>query len=239
MVLAAWELLARVIAPASGAMPPLEKIAAAWIELWRTGGLAGDIRTTLGRVALGGGLGLAVALPLGSLIGLNRSVRLMFTGPVEYLRTLPAYATVYVFVALSSFDGGLLWLVGWGTGGVALAHCCYAMAHVPRQRVLFYRLIGAPTAFLWRQIWWRELLRVWVDSTRVAYPVALALAVVGELLIYGAAGHGLGGRLQGGLDAVQYPAAYAIIGTLGIFGVAGSVVLGALGIALRRRVRGV
>lgn len=31
-----------------------------------------------------------------------------------------------------------------------------------------YRLIGAPTAFLWRQIWWRELLRVWVDSARWA-----------------------------------------------------------------------
>jgi ABC-type nitrate/sulfonate/bicarbonate transport system permease component len=228
-----WEIGARGLAPASGALPPLSDIARAWVRLAQSGNLGVDVLATLRTLVSGAGAALVVSLPLGSLIGLNRAVRSMLAGPMEFLRTLPAYALIFVFISVFSLAGGLRAVVAWGTAGIALSHCAYAVAHLPRNRVLFYTLIGAPRAFLWRQIWLRALLVVWVDAVRIVFPVSLALTVVGELLIYGTSGHGLGGRLQVGLDTSKYAEAYAVVGTLGSLGVIGAGLLELVARSLR------
>ncbi|MET8005172.1 ABC transporter permease [Nonomuraea glycinis] len=100
LLAAVWEILPRLEVVDPTFLPPLSEVLLAWAELLRSGELADHAGASLARSLAGFGLAIALAVPLGLLIGWYRPVA-QFLGPVlELFRNTAALALLPVFVLI-------------------------------------------------------------------------------------------------------------------------------------------
>lgn len=98
VVLAVWEVFARSGFFSTALTPPLETIAVQLYMLLLDGTLAKNALFTLGRVLLGLGIGCAIGIPLGMLMGRVRAVERFFLPLVSALMPIPSLAWVPLFI---------------------------------------------------------------------------------------------------------------------------------------------
>lgn len=79
-------------------LPPPGAVVAVLIELWRSGDLWPNITATLGRVASGFVLGVAVATALGAATGHFDTARRVIDPTIQALRAIPSIAWVPLFI---------------------------------------------------------------------------------------------------------------------------------------------
>ncbi|MFL5270792.1 MAG: ABC transporter permease [Anaeromyxobacteraceae bacterium] len=101
IVLAAWEIAARLDLVPANWLPAPTVVLATLAGLARGGELAGHIAATLARVAVGFGLGAAAGTVLGALTGHDRRAHRLLDPTVQALRAIPSMAWAPLF---------LLWL---------------------------------------------------------------------------------------------------------------------------------
>lgn len=111
LLLALWEVLARVGVLPPNLLPAPSRVLATIVELARTGELWPHLGLTLGRVALGFGLGAALGTGLGALTGYLPLVRRLLDPLLQGLRNIPSLAWVPLFI---------LWLGIYETSKVVL-----------------------------------------------------------------------------------------------------------------------
>lgn len=104
-----WALVSRRVNPLF--LPSPAATWAAALELWTDGTLISSVLASAGRILLGWGLGLAVGIPLGIVMGQIRSVRLLLDPYIEFFRFIPPIA----FVTLA-----IIWLGPGEASKVAL-----------------------------------------------------------------------------------------------------------------------
>ncbi|NRQ39232.1 ABC transporter permease [Nonomuraea sp. NN258] len=100
LLLAAWEALPRLGVVDPVFVPPLSQDLAAWADLLVSGQLAEHLGASLGRSAAGFGLAVALAIPLGLLIGWYRPVADLLTPLLELFRNTSAVALLPVFTLI-------------------------------------------------------------------------------------------------------------------------------------------
>ncbi len=98
LLLGAWEVLARVGALPPNLLPAPTKVLATIGVLARTGELWQHLGITLGRVALGFGLGGALGTVLGALTGYLPLMRRLLDPLLQGLRNIPSLAWVPLFI---------------------------------------------------------------------------------------------------------------------------------------------
>ncbi|MEU4420163.1 ABC transporter permease [Actinoplanes sp. NPDC024001] len=96
----AWEILPRVGAVDAVFLPPLSEVLVAWWDLLASGELWSHTSASLGRSAAGFGLAIAVAVPLGLLIGWYTPVANLLNPLLEVFRNTAALAILPVFVLI-------------------------------------------------------------------------------------------------------------------------------------------
>jgi len=94
LALAAWAILPMVIDYPSYMLPPLPDVWGHFQEIISDGTLAGHIVSSLGRLALGFGLGAGIAVPLGIAIALNRHVADSLKPLLTFLQSIAGIAWV-------------------------------------------------------------------------------------------------------------------------------------------------
>lgn len=221
-VVALWQLVT-VLAPSPFFPPPLA--IAANLGKLLFGGPAvftpvfyGDFLTTVGRMVVGFLIGAVWGVVVGTAMGLNRAARETVTPIVEFLRSIPATATLPLFIILlgggddmrvAFIAYGVSWfvLINTASGVGSIASTMLDMGRVfkisPARRLFSIILPGAmPKIFA---------------GLRIASTAALLLAIVSEFML---ASNGIGflliqaqGRFQL-LDMWSWMLALAVLGLL-------------------------
>ncbi len=212
----AWEAAARLHLVSTAALPPLTDVAAAWIELARSGELASNTADSLYRA----GVGLALAVVVGAALGIAmaswRGVDLMAGPLVELFYPMPKSALIPVTA---------LWL-GFGDGSKILLIFLGCM--LPVTLGAYNGARGADRVLMWsaRSMGAGRLRTIWdvvvpsalpemCNGVRTALALSFILLVSSELIV---ARQGLG-YLIGSLGANgSYEAMFAVVLTVAMLG---------------------
>jgi NitT/TauT family transport system permease protein len=97
---AAWEILPRLQVVDATFLPPLSEVLAAWWQLAASGQLLEHVQASLVRSVSGFGLAIAVAIPLGLVIGWYKPVATLLNPLLELFRNTAALALLPVFVLI-------------------------------------------------------------------------------------------------------------------------------------------
>ncbi|GIE89888.1 ABC transporter permease [Actinoplanes regularis] len=100
LLAAVWETLPRLGVVDSTFLPPLSEVLVAWWDLLRSGELLEHTQASLTRSLAGFGLAIAVAIPLGLLIGWYQPVANLLSPLLEVFRNTAALAILPVFVLI-------------------------------------------------------------------------------------------------------------------------------------------
>jgi NitT/TauT family transport system permease protein len=218
IVMIAWEAIARLNLVDTLALPPLSKVAAAWLGLMRDGELIDNGTSSLYR----GGAGLLLAVLIGGTLGMIMArfrILDMFINPlVELFYPLPKSALIPVTV---------LWL-GFGDGSKILLIFLGCM--IPVTIGAYNGARGSDHALVWsaRSMGASNLRMIWdvvlpsalpelLNGIRTALALAFILLVSSELIV---SQKGFG-YLIGYLGSTgSYEGMYAVVLTVALLGFA-------------------
>src|SRR3954453_2845439 len=101
-----WEAAARLELVSSSALPPLSDVAVSWIDLIKTGELAGNAGASLYRGAAGLALAIVVGAALGIGMAWSKPINALLSPLVEIFYPLPKSALIPVTVIWLGFGNG-------------------------------------------------------------------------------------------------------------------------------------
>jgi sulfonate transport system permease protein len=218
-----WQIIAdmKVLSPAF--FPGPDRIWKAFTRAAASGDLAPRVYATVWRMLVGWALASVAGVLLGSLIGSSPRLRRLLGPMLEFLRPLPASATIPIFIVLLGLSNamvltvvafGALWpmLLGTVHGFEAVEPRLYEVARV---------LHLSKAAVIWK-IALPSALPDILSGLRLSLTVALILTVVCEMLI---GVDGLGSWTLISARAFRSPDLYAGVFLLGIIGYLGASIL--------------
>lgn len=209
-----WELVACLH---SELVPHVTNVANAGKQLILNSNIKLDFYKTLIRTISAFLLAVAFGVPMGLIIGSIRPFRLMFSGSVDFLRSIPAFVLLPLFLVLfKSGNMSRVAMAAFGSGLVIIANTAFGAAHVKRSRIEVARIYGASPSFILFHVIARELLPQVLDGMRLAISLSLVLTIVGEIML--GATYGLGTRVNDNLSAFDLDKMYALIIIIGILG---------------------
>jgi NitT/TauT family transport system permease protein len=234
IIVLAWEASSRLNLVSSLALPPPSDVAAAWIELMRSGELASNAAASLWRA----GAGLALAVVVGGALGIGmasyRPLNLMLGPLVELFYPMPKSALIPVTVLWLGFgDGSKILLIFLGCMLPVTIGAYNGARGTDRLLTWSARSMGASRL---RTIWdvvVPSALPEMLNGVRTALALSFILLVSSELI---AARQGLG-YLIGALGANgSYEAMFAVVLTVASLGfIADRVYLAVVRRAMRWR----
>lgn len=199
------------------ALPSPVATAEAAYEMLSSGMLTSDAWESVRRVAIGFGLSLAVAIPLGLAMGTFRSVRALFEPAISLIRYAPATAfTLLVIIWFGIGEQPKIALVFIGTVFFNTLMTANVVWSVPAELIKVSQTLGAGGGSLFRKVILPYALPGIIDTARINLAAAWNLIVVAELI---AADSGLGVRIvraQKFLNTDQIFVAIVVIGLLGL-----------------------
>ena len=198
-------------------IPHLTSVASAVVALLQESSTHKDILWTLRRIAIAFIAAVGLGIPLGILIGSSRRLRLSFTGPIDFMRSLPAFVLLPAFLVL--FSGGetaRIAMAAFGAGIVILANTILGVAHIRQTRIEVARLYGASKAFILMGVVGPQVLPQAGDGCLVGLSLTTILVIVSEIML--GATFGLGTRVNDSLASFELPRMYALIAIIGGLG---------------------
>lgn len=201
VVVAASEALGRAGIVTRDDLPPASTILARAAELAVDGDFLTDVRTTLTAWALGMLIAIAVAVPLGLLLGTLPLVGKATTTVIEFLRPIPSVALIpLVAMMLGSGLQTRLTVIVYASVWPVLFNTVYGLRDVDPVAKETLRAFGfGRLAVLWR-VAIPATAPFIATGIRMSAAVALILAVTAE--IFGGFGDGIGIFIA---DASSYP----------------------------------
>ena len=213
-----WELASRTGVVDSTNLPPATVVLATFgVNATLTGTWVALGQTVLSW-ALGMLLALALAAPLGVVIGLSPFLTRATRSTVEFLRPIPSVGLIPLAVlALAVPLQQSLLIITYGAFWQIFIQVLYGVADVDSVAMSTARSYG----FTWwqrvRDVVFPTMLPYLLTGIRLAAAVALILAVTAELVI---GTPGLGLQIGRSKDAGLYASTYALVLLTGLLGVA-------------------
>ncbi len=218
LLAALWEAVARLGLVSALALPPLTKVAAAWLDLLASGDLVANGAASLWRA--GAGLGLAVALgsTAGILMAWWRPLHALLNPVVQIFYPMPKSALIPVMA---------LWL---GFGNASKIVLIFLGCMLPVTLSAFNGARGADRLLVWsarslgasrRRMLWDivvpSALPDLMSGIRTALALCFVLLVSSELVV---ARQGLGYMIGWLGDGGAYDAMFAVVLTVALLGFA-------------------
>ena len=212
----AWEAASRSGLFPSSSLPPISKIALAWLDLARDGDLTKNTLASLWRTSAGLGLAILIGAVLGFAMAFWRGAETALSPVVELFYPLPKSALIPITA---------LWL-GFGDGSKILLICMGCM--LPVSMGAFNGALSADRTLLWsaRSLGASRLRSMWdvvlpsavpelLNGIRTALALSFVLLVSSELIV---SREGLG-YLIGFLGSNgTYEAMFAVVLTVAFIG---------------------
>ena len=191
-----WEVGARAGWIPDRLLPPPSTVAATIYELAASGDLTIHALATLQRVALGFGLGVAVATALGALTGYSALGRQLLDPIIQGLRNIPSIAWVPLFILwFGIFETSKVTLIAVGAFFPVYLGLSSGIRDVDRKLVEVGRVYNLSGGALIRRILLPAALPAYVVSLRSALGLAWMFVVAAEMM---GASEGLGYLLVDG-----------------------------------------
>ncbi len=203
---------------------------AAAVDLWNDGTMGADLRVSLGRAAIGFGIGSALGVLVGLLTARTRLIGAAVTPVLTLLRPIPAIALVPLAIVWFGIGEGSKWFVIAYTVFLAVwLNTHHGASHVPGTFIRASRSLGAGAA--------REFFEVVLPAAaphitaglRMGAALAFLSLVAAELTGSSA---GIGFRIQEARQFMQTEVMFVNLILLGVLG----ALLAAAFVAVSRRV---
>lgn len=227
-----WELLTRTGVIPADYIPPMTDTLGRLGRLAATGSFWGTVGDTMRGWALGLGIAIAIAVPLGILLGSSRLAYRSFRLVIEFLRPMPSVALIPLAVLV--FGVGLqskVFLATFACVWPILIQTLYGVADTDPVAMDTGRAFGLSRRERLLHIRLPSALPYIATGVRISSAVALILAVTAELII---GSPGLGQGIEKARQGAAYDLMYALIITTGILGYLLNLVLS----QVQRRVLG-
>jgi sulfonate transport system permease protein len=200
-----------------------------WIALTRafsSGDLAPRIFATVWRMTVGWALASLLGVALGALIGSLPGLRRMLGPTLEFLRPLPASATIPIFIVLLGLSNAMvLSVIAFGAVWPMLLATIHGFEAVEPRLYEVARVLHLSKAATVFKIALPSALPDILSGLRLSLTVALILTVVCEMLV---GVDGLGSWTLVSARAFRSPDLYAGVILLGLIGYAGASLLALL-----------
>lgn len=215
-LLAAWEISTRTVI-VTAAFPPASVVLAALPGIVASGTFWAALGQTLFSTVIGLALGIAVAVPLGTVIGLNPALQRSTRVVTEFLKPIPIVALLPLALLIFGTTVQMkIMLIAFGTVWPLLIQVIAGVRSVDS--------VASATASSFRLGRGRRFLLVTLPSAspyiatglRVAGVSALLLSVVTELV---GGAPGLGHEIQRSQSAVQFVNLYVYVIITGVLGI--------------------
>ena len=212
----AWEALTRLGLVSTAALPPLDKVAAAWFDLAESGELLSNGIASLMR----GAAGLALAVAFGSLIGMlmawYKPVRIVANPIVQFFYPMPKSALIPVMALWLGFgDASKIVLIFVGCMLPVTLSAFNGARGTEQVLIWSARSMGASRARVLWEIVIPSTLPELLSGIRTALALAFVLLVSSELIV---ARRGFGYMIGWLGDGGVYDAMFAVVLTVALLG---------------------
>ncbi|KOT32882.1 ABC transporter permease [Streptomyces caelestis] len=213
-----WETAPRLGLVDRTFLPPFSEVARAWWELAADGQLADNARASLVRSFSGFGLAVAVAVPLGLLIGWYRPVADLLGPLLEVFRNTAALALLPVFVLLLGIgETSKISIVVYACTWPILLNTISAVRNVDPTLLKLAKSMDLPAPRLFQKVILPSAVPVMFTGIRLAGAVSILVLVAAEMI---GAKAGLGYLINASQYNFAIPQMYAGIITISAIGVA-------------------
>ncbi|MEU3721463.1 ABC transporter permease [Streptomyces sp. NPDC031705] len=218
VLLALWETAPRLGLVDATFLPPVSEVARAWWELLGDGQLGEHTRASLTRSFGGFAIAVAVAVPLGLLIGWYRPVA-AFLGPLlELFRNTAALALLPVFVLLLGIgETSKVSIVVYACVWPVLLNTISAVGNADPTLIRLARSMDLSTPRLFQKVILPASVPAVFTGIRLAGAVSILVLVAAEMV---GAKAGLGYLINASQFNFAIPQMYAGIVTISAIGVA-------------------
>ncbi|MFG2872599.1 ABC transporter permease [Streptomyces sp. NPDC048338] len=224
-----WEAAPRLGLVDRTFLPPFSEVAVAWWELAADGQLADNTYASLVRSFSGFGLALAVAVPLGLLIGWYRPVADLLNPLLEVFRNTAALALLPVFVLLLGIgETSKISIVVYACAWPILLNTISAVRHVDPTLLKLAKSMDLSAPRLFQKVILPSAVPMIFTGIRLAGAVSILVLVAAEMI---GAKAGLGYLINASQYNFAIPQMYAGIITISAIGVTVNQLL----VALERR----
>lgn len=223
MLVYGWQIIAdmKLLSPAF--FPGPDRTWKAFTRAAASGDLAPRIYATVWRMLIGWALASIVGVLLGALIGTSPRLRRLLGPMLEFLRPLPASATIPVFIVLLGLTNAMvLTVVAFGALWPMLLGTVHGFEAVEPQLYEVARVLHLSKTSVILKIALPSALPDILSGLRLSLTVALILTVVCEMLV---GVDGLGSWTLISARAFRSPDLYAGVLLLGIIGYLGASIL--------------
>jgi ABC-type nitrate/sulfonate/bicarbonate transport system permease component len=216
VLLGLWEGASRAGWVYTVYMPPVTRIAAAWGELIASGELLLALGSSLYRMALGYAAAVALAVPLGVLIGFYRAAFNLFEPLTELLRPLPPPAVIPLAILfLGIGDAMKVFMIAFACFFPMLVSSTHAVRNVEPPLIDAARALGFGDSAILRYIVVPLAMPAVAAGMKISLAIALILTVIAEMV---GGNDGLGFVILDAQRSFRVPEMYAGIFTLAILG---------------------
>lgn len=229
VLLVAWETLPRLNVVDATFLPPLSQVLHAWWDLAVSGQLAQHIEASLIRSLSGFSLAIAVAVPLGLLIGWYKPIATLLNPVLELFRNTAALALLPVFVLILGLgETSKIAIILYGCAWPILLNTISGVRTVDPLLVKSARSLGLPPVRLFAKVVLPAAVPTIFTGIRLAGAYSILILIAAELV---GAKAGLGYLITYAQYNFDVPDMYAGIITISAIG----LVINQLLVALERR----
>jgi NitT/TauT family transport system permease protein len=212
-----WEIAPRAGLVDRTFLPPFSEVADAWWGLATDGQLADNARASLARSFSGFGIAVAVAVPLGLLIGWYRPVADLLGPLLEVFRNTAALALLPVFVLLLGIgETSKISIVVYACTWPILLNTISAVRHVDPTLLKLAKSMDLSAPRLFQRVILPASVPVMFTGIRLAGAVSILVLVAAEMI---GAKAGLGYLINASQYNFAIPQMYAGIITISAIGV--------------------
>jgi ABC-type nitrate/sulfonate/bicarbonate transport system permease component len=229
LLLLLWEISARAKLIDLVSWPAVSTILATWVDLMLSGQLPAALLPSLRRLAVGYVIAVAVAVPIGLVMGYSRVTFNLLEPLTESLRPIPSSALVPILILFLGIEDEMkIALISYASFFPILLNTYSGVRDVDPILINTGRTLGLKP--------WRILVKIIIPAAspyiltgmRISLAVSLILTVISEMV---AGSDGIGYFTLRAQRSFMVPQVYAAILTLGVLG----YTLNALFVALERR----
>ncbi|MEU7468763.1 ABC transporter permease [Streptomyces sp. NPDC044984] len=212
-----WEIAPRASLVDRTFLPPFSEVTDAWWGLAADGQLADNARASLARSFSGFGIAVAVAVPLGLLIGWYRPVADLLGPLLEVFRNTAALALLPVFVLLLGIgETSKISIVVYACTWPILLNTISAVRHVDPTLLKLAKSMDLSAPRLFQRVILPASVPVMFTGIRLAGAVSILVLVAAEMI---GAKAGLGYLINASQYNFAIPQMYAGIITISAIGV--------------------